>query len=199
LSPASIRVVHAVLGGAFGSAVRWDWISVSPVEQTRAPSVPRPNPVPPTAREAAAILTAAWQDPDWGALIWFAMTSGARRGEVCGLRWSQLDLDAGVAGFAASIAQVGGDVWEKDTKTHQHRRITLDAELVEVLREHRARCEERATAVDTEIRRDGFVFSPSPDCSARTNPDTVTQRYGRLAARLGIDTHLHSLRHYSAT
>ena len=53
---------------------------------------------------------------------------GARRGEICGLRWSQLDLDAGVAVFQASIGQIAGERWEKDTKTHQHRRVTLDAE-----------------------------------------------------------------------
>lgn len=113
LSAASIRVVHAVLSGAFNRAVRWGWIAVSPVEQTEPPSVPRPNPRPPTATEAAALLTEAWKDPDWGALVWFTMTTGARRGEVCGLRWSQLDLDAGVVGFECSVAQVAGQVWEK--------------------------------------------------------------------------------------
>jgi site-specific recombinase XerD len=43
------------------------------------------------------------------------------------------------------------------------------------------------------------VFSPVPGCSVQTNPDTVTQQYGWLGARLEIETHLHSLRHYSAT
>ncbi|MGE3796056.1 MAG: tyrosine recombinase XerC [Dehalococcoidia bacterium] len=199
LSAGSIRVVHAILSGAFGRAVRWGWIAVSPIEQTEAPAVPRPNPSPPSAAEAALILTEAGKDSDWGVLVLFTMTTGARRGEVCGLRWPQLDLDAGVVVFQGSIGQIAGEVWEKDTKTHQHRRVTLDAELVEVLREHRARLDERAAQLDTKVRRDGFVFSPVPDCSVQTNPDTVTQRYGRLAARLGIDTHLHSLRHYSAT
>ena len=199
LAAGSIRVVHAILSGAFLRAVRWGWIAVSPIEQTEPPSVPRPNPTPPTAAEAAAIVSDASKDPEWGALVWFAMTTGARRGEVCGLRWSQLDLDAGLAVFRSSIGQIAGEVWEKDTKTHQHRRVTLDPELVDVLRRHRALCDDRATALGTRVRRDGFVFSAAPDCSAKTNPDTVTQRYGRLAKRLGIDTHLHSLRHYSAT
>lgn len=199
LAAGSIRVVHAILTGAFLRAVRWGWIAVSPVEQTEPPAVPRPNPAPPTAAEAAAILDEAGKDPDWGVLVLFAMTTGARRGEVCGLRWAQLDLDAGVAVFKGSVAQIAGDVWEKGTKTHQHRRVTLDAELVDVLRAHRSRCDERAALLDTTVRRDGFVFSPAPDCSVRTSPNTVTQRYGRLAQRLGIDTHLHSLRHYSAT
>ncbi len=179
--------------------VRWGWLAVSPVEQTEPPSVSRPNPTPPTAAEAVVILTEAWRDPDWGMLVSLKMTTGARRGEICGLRWPQLDLDSGVAMFQGSIGQIAGDVWEKDIKTHQHRRVTLDPEIVEALRAHRARLEERAAALDTRIRRDGFVFSPVPDCSVRTSPNTLTQRYGRLAARLGIDTHLHSLRHYSAT
>ncbi|HXV93499.1 MAG TPA: site-specific integrase, partial [Pseudonocardia sp.] len=77
LAAGSIRVVHAILSGAFGRAVRWGWIAVSPVEQTEPPSVPRPNPRPPTAAQAALLLTEAWTDPDWGALVWFAMTTGA--------------------------------------------------------------------------------------------------------------------------
>lgn len=101
--------------------------------------------------------------------------------------------------FRASIGQIAGERWEKDTKTHQHRRVTLDAELVDVLRAHRARCDERAALVDAKIRRDGFVFSREVDCSTMLHPDSVTQRYGRLAHRVGIDTHLHCLRHYSAT
>jgi integrase len=129
----------------------------------------------------------------------FAMTTGARRGEICGLRWTQLDLDSGVAVFRASVGQIAGERWEKDTKTHHHRRVTLDDEMVAVLREHRARCEERARLLNTSVRRNGFVFSPAPDCTLMTNPDTLTQRYGRLAKRLGFHTHLHSLRHYSAT
>ena len=144
LSASSIRVIHAILSGAFIRAVRWGWIAVSPIEQTDPPPVPRPNPSPPTAAEAAALLTEAWADPDWGTLVMFAMTTGARRGEICGLRWAQLDLDTGVAVFRASVGQIAGERWEKDTKTHHHRRVTLDDEMVDVLREHRARCEERA-------------------------------------------------------
>ncbi len=66
LAAGSIRVVHAILSGAFMRGVRWGWIALSPVEQTEPPSTPRPNPAPPTAAEAAAILNEAWKDPDWG-------------------------------------------------------------------------------------------------------------------------------------
>jgi integrase len=127
------------------------------------------------------------------------MITGARRGELCGLRWQHVDLDAGVVTFERSIGQIAGQMWEKGTKTHQTRRVTVDSETVEILREHRQRCDERASSGGISVRPDGFVFSLTPDCSTQIRPDTITQRYGRLAKRLGIETNLHALRHYSAT
>jgi integrase len=87
------------------------------IEQTEPPSTPRPNPEPPTAAEAATLVTSAWAaDPDWGTLVLFAVTTGARRGEVSGLRWPHLDLDTGVVVFRGSVGQIAGQRWEKDTK-----------------------------------------------------------------------------------
>jgi integrase len=75
----------------------------------------------------------------------------------------------------------------------------LDTETVGALREHRRRCEARAASLGIQLRSDGFVFSDSPDSSTFKTPSAVTHRYERLADRLGIDTTLHKLRHYSAT
>jgi integrase len=98
-----------------------------------------------------------------------------------------------------SLAQVRQDQWEKDTKTHQQRRLALDAETVAVLAEHLARCQARAASIVVVLAPAAFVFSTAPDASTHLAPDLVTQRYSRLAARLSIETHLHALRHYSAT
>ena len=68
-----------------------------------------------------------------------------------------------------------------------------------MLAEHWERCQERAASVGEVLRRDAFVFSLVPDSSTHLVPSSVSQRYSRLAARLGIETHLHCLRHYSAT
>jgi integrase len=127
------------------------------------------------------------------------MTSGARRGELCALRWRHVDLTAGVVTLSRAISRDGGHREEKDTKTHQHRRLTLDPETVTALREHWERCSARAAAGGVVLGKDAFVFSLVPDGSVHLVPSSVSPRYARLARRLSIDTHLHNLRHYSAT
>jgi integrase len=200
LSGTTIRQVHFLLNGAFKRAVRWRWVGVNPIEQAEPPAGRKPQPHPPSAEEAARIVTEAWEDPKWGALVWLAITTGARRGELCALRWSNVDLDRGVLVIRQSLAKDGqGGWWLKDTKTHQQRRVALDAETVEVLMAHRENQREQLSLLELDKRTDAFVFSLEPDCSVFLIPETVTQRYGRMVERLGINTTLHGLRHYSAT
>src|SRR3712207_7276660 len=53
--------------------------SVNPAEHASKPSLPHPDPRPPTAEEAARLVQSAWsRHPDWGALVWLTMTTGAR-------------------------------------------------------------------------------------------------------------------------
>ena len=135
----------------------------------------------------------------WGVLVWLAMTTGARRGELCALRWDDLDLDRAVLNVRSAIAQEGSQTWEKDTKTHQQRRIALDQTTVGLLRAYRGQCDEFADALDVEIAASGRMFSSAPDHSTWLTPSSVSQRYARMCARLGWDMNIHELRHYSAT
>ncbi|MEO3778607.1 tyrosine-type recombinase/integrase [Micromonospora sp. B11E3] len=199
LADSSIRQIHGILSGACKRAVRWRWIGANPIEQAEPPSPARPDPHPPTPEQAARIAAAAWQDLDWGMLVWLALMTGARRGELCALRWDRIDFATGVLTIRSSIAQSGAKTWEKDTKTHQQRRITLDDQTMALLRAYLRRCTERAAALGFTLPTDARVFSLSPDGRTWLKPDTVTQRYARMCARLGWDMNIHQLRHYSAT
>ena len=53
--------------------------------------------------------------------------------------------------------------------------------------------------VGETLDRASFVFSAAPDRSRPRNPSAMSHRFKRLADRLGIDAHLHTLRHYAAT
>jgi len=129
--------------------------------------------------------------------VWLFMTTGARRGEVCALRWDRFDADAAVLVIRSSIGQRGKRTWEKDTKTHQQRRIALDSQTVALLVAYRRHCAERAGLAD--LPGNARNFSPMPDGSTWVKPDTVSQRYERMCGRIGWDMHVHQLRHYSAT
>lgn len=193
--------MHFILSGAFKRAVRWRWVSANPLGQAEPPAAPKPNPAPPTPAEAARILNEAWRDPDWGTFLWVAMTTGARRGELCAVRWSSVSLDEGRESIwlRHAIRKEGGRLVEAELKTHQQRRLALDTETVAALREQLARCRARGVSLGHQLQEDAFVFSGAPDGASFPKPDALTQRYERLAVRLGIDTTLHRLRHYSAT
>jgi integrase/DNA-binding transcriptional regulator YhcF (GntR family) len=199
LATSSIRQVHFCLSGALTRAVRWRWIAVNPLTQAEPPKAVKPNPDPPTSEQAAAIINEAFKDPAWGMLVWLAMTTGARRGELCALRLDLTDLRQAVLSIKTSIGQDGAATWEKDTKTHQQRRIALDEATVTLLRAYRDRCAADAQDLDVKIAPHGRLFSPEPDHGTWIKPSTVTQRYHRMCTRLGWDMHLHQLRHYSAT
>jgi integrase/DNA-binding transcriptional regulator YhcF (GntR family) len=199
LSASSIRQIHWVLSGAFRRAQRLRWIVSNPMELAEPPARTPPNPRPPTPEEAAQIINAAWTDPDWGTLIWFLMVTGLRRGELCAIRWRHLDLVSGVLHLERSIGQLGSETWEKDAKTHADRRIVLDAETLRLLTEHRYRSEARAKAFGSELNEHAFVYSLAPDSSRHLLPDSVSQKYSKMVKRLGLETSIHKLRHYSAT
>jgi integrase len=120
-----------------------------------------------------------------------------RRGELCGLRFARIDLDAEVIDLRRNW--VLGK--EKDTKTHQNRRIALDSETVTLLRQQRERVATRVSSLGQKFTDDLFVFTGTRTEDHKTPypPNAVTQRYKDMATRLEIKTHLHALRHYSAT
>jgi len=199
LSASSVRQAHWILSSAFARAVRWRWLGQNPIDGAEPPPAPAGNPSPPTPEEAVRLLAEAWKDPDWGAFVWTAMTTGARRGELCALKREDLDLDAHLLRVRAGLAYVDGGVERRGTKTHQQRRIALDEETVQVLREYVQRVDERAQQLGVTIAPGAYLFTLSPDGSTPLRPDTATHKYDRMAKRLSIRTTLHKLRHYSAT
>jgi integrase len=104
LASATVRQIHQIIRSALERAVRWQHLGVNKAAFAAAPSPSRPNPDPPSAAEAARILTAAWADPDWGMLLWLTMITGRRRGEVSALRWRHIDFERGQLQQSASRA-----------------------------------------------------------------------------------------------
>lgn len=201
LSASSVRQVHAVLRGAFAQAVRWGWISRNPAVDASPPKIRRKEITPPDMPDARRLMLAADEyDPDFGVLLRVLTATGARRGEVCGLRWSDIKFDEASMAIRRSVATVAGGTVEKDTKTHAARRIALDEATIAVLRHHRRRMEERATVALTELDPKAFVFTESADGARPLHPDSITGAFRRLCKRTGLTgVRLHDLRHFHAT
>ncbi|SFQ01469.1 Site-specific recombinase XerD [Amycolatopsis arida] len=201
MAASTVRQVHSIISGVLNAAVRWDWISSNPARIAQRPKQTPPQPDPPSPAQAAKLVDKAFElDEAWGTLVWLAMTTGMRRGEVCALRWSRVDLDEGIVEVRSSYTTLRGVGREKDTKTHQMRRIALDTETIVLLREHKNRCDELARSFGLPWSEDFYVFHEvSGDLTKPYSPESVSNRYKKMAKRLDIDTHFHALRHYSAT
>lgn len=129
-------------------------------------------------------------------MLWLTMTLGWRRGEICALRWSDIDL----AAATITIERSHWGLIEKKTKTNQVRRLSLDAYAVEQLAQHRDRCIADCSALELQLAANAFVFSSAPDRSTPRLPQSITHRYRRLATKVGLrSVRLHALRHYSAS
>ena len=125
-SASTIRQHHAILSGALGQAVKWGWCPVNVATMASPPTVHQRPIVPPSPKEVRAIVELAEQrNPILAALIMLAALTGARRGELCALKWRDVDLDTGTVRIARSILDLPGRVEEKATKSHQERTIAL--------------------------------------------------------------------------
>lgn len=201
LNPLSVRKCHAILSAAMRQAVRWGWIERSPIERSSPPSARAREIVPPTVAEVRKLLAACdgYHD-DLGSLIYVAVTTGCRRGELCGLRWGDIDFGKATVVVARSISDTPGNVSVKDTKTHQTRRLALDPTTVDVLRRHLARCTERAQMAGETIGSNAYVWSQTLDGSVPYRPDRVTAAFCSVRRRAGLPgVTLQGLRHFAAT
>jgi integrase len=197
----TVRRVHALIGAALHQAERWGYVDRNVARRASPPPVHAAQVEAPTPAEVQAVLAAAEAvEPTLAVLLLLAALSGARRGELCALRWPDVDFDASTLTIARSIFEVAGGGWaEKGTKTHQARTIGLDDLGLEALRRHRSAVDALADSLDLEVLPEGFVFSRSPVGAEPIRPDVVTKFMTRVAKAAGIDTHLHALRHFSAT
>jgi integrase len=201
MAASSVRQVHAILSGALSRAVVWGWISQNPARLATPPSVEKADVAPPAADEAARLLNVAQhEDAELGLFLRLAVVLGARRGELCALRWSDVDLQRGEVLIAGGVVRVHGQpLLDKPTKTHAKRRVAIGAGTLELLRVHRLAQAKDALACGAALHADAYVFSHVPDGTAPINPDGISHRFHRLAQRLGITCRLHDLRHFMVT
>jgi integrase len=207
LSPRSVRYVHVVISKALSDAVDADRLSRNvalKAKPPRAKTTRAPEQSWWSPSELARFLDATADEP-LGALWRVAAMTGMRRGEVCGLRWSDVDLDTGKVEVRQQLNVVrspgapdGGLVFSPRTKTdHGRRTIALDPGTVATLKRERTRQKENQLAVgagwaNTER---GLVFTEAD--GRPLDPESVAKTFVRRQGRLdGLPrARFHDLRH----
>ena len=203
--PLSAKTVHNVFGllhAALALAVGLEYVGRNVCDVKAAkPSRPAASQHAGTALTDDEIrrLLGAAGITRWGAFIVLALATGARRGELCGLSWSDVDMDARKLRIQRLLSQTKGCVELKDTKTHRERTIGLSSWALEALRRQRVmQAEDRLRAPVGLYFESGAVFAT--ELGERITPMSATKAFGRIARAAGISTQrLHDTRHTVAS
>jgi integrase len=199
LSPTSVRRIHATLHKALSDAVRWGRLPRNPADQSDPPR--------PATREMSiwspaqlkSFLESVRSDRLFAAWL-LAATTGMRRGEVLGLRWSDVDLDAGTVTVRQIRTVARYEVLTLTPKTDRAQRsIAVDPATVAALRAHRvAQFEERLALGDAYNESGGLVFTHED--GAPIHPERFTGWFRQLCGRSGLPPiRLHDVRHSYVT
>ncbi len=202
LSGSSVAKCHGIVHRALAQAVRWGWVPVNVADAASPPRAETPDLAPPDPEQVRRMLAAVVErQPMFATFLAVAAATGARRGEVCALRWSDLQLgDEPSVTIGRALVHGQHQIHERATKTRRVRRVALDPATAAVLAAHKRRCKEAAFACGVRLAPDAFLFSTDPAFQIAWRPDGVTQRFSRLRAQLGIEgVRLHDLRHLVAT
>jgi integrase len=202
LSPTTVRLVHAALHRALSQAAAWGLIAFNPAERVKAPRPARREFRVLSPEEVRRLLEAVKAGaPDCYPMIATLVLTGMRLSEAVGLRWQDVDLEAGVIRVVRTLRWVGGRWVEGEPKTAAGRRqIPIPAELVSLLKEHRvAQLEARLRAGAGWSTEFGELVFPT-----RTGrpvlPGNLRVALARLCRAAGLEPiRVHDLRHTHAT
>ena len=201
--PATVLRFHTLLRAAFAQAVRWGWVDRNPVERATPPSVRRDEVRPPAIDDVVKVLDAAARsrNPENALVFRLLAALGCRRGEVCGLQWGDVELDAEPprATIRRAVVEVGGDLMVQGTKTHAQRTVGLDDVTTQMLAAHRQAVVELAEDGGYTVQPEDFVFQRSPGSEEPLPPARISQAWQRLCKELGVKARLHDLRHLQAS
>jgi integrase/predicted RNA-binding Zn-ribbon protein involved in translation (DUF1610 family) len=200
LSPATVRRIHATLHRACRDAVRWGRLAVNPVATTDPPrGQAKQRDLPAWSKEQlVAFLSSVSDDRLFALWRLFAMT-GCRRGEVLGLRWDDLDMEAATITIARSRVPLGATVQLCEPKTQRSRRtIALDATTLQALRDHAARQADEQAAAKETWTDSAYIFTYAD--GEPLDPHRVSKEFLLRLRQAALPViPLHGLRHTYAT
>lgn len=202
LAPASIISYHRTLSSIMSRAVKWGYIQINPADAAEKPRLGHHEASFLDEVEARQLLELLQAEPiRWRALVTFDLLSGLRRGELLGLRWQDVDLDAHTITIRQTSNYLPGKgIYVSTPKTAGSARpLLLSTAAIMMLLEYKQwQDRQRETVGDAWKDQDGRVFTN--ELGAPVFPDSMTQWFSAFIARSGMPkVTVHSLRHTYAT
>jgi integrase len=202
LSPRTVRYIHTITHRALKDAVKWGRLARNAADAANPPSATatgRPDSVTWTADQLRTFLDGTRNNSRHGTAYLLLATTGLRRGEALGLRWRDLDLDAGRASIRQTVIAIKHTAVFGTPKTAKGRRtVTLDAGTVAALREHRKRQAAERLQMGAGWTDADLVFCQVD--GTMLHPERFTRGFSEAVQRLRLPAiRLHDLRHGWAT
>jgi integrase len=210
LSALSVHHHHAILSAALTQGVKWDWIPDSPARKASPPSPASTRKLVTPNREQVGqlISTAEMTDPMMAAAIALAWITGARRGELCALRWSDVEfglipiddseglLEVATIRIERSLSEVGEQVTEKGTKTGRGRCVGIDGRSAALLRRYQGWQTSLSADAQSPLVEDPYVLSDSANAGRPVRPSIITDRFTKLRKAAKVEgVRFHDIRH----
>ncbi|MFZ0058690.1 MAG: tyrosine-type recombinase/integrase [Acidimicrobiales bacterium] len=181
LSTSTVRRLHAVLSAALHTGERWGWIINSPARRASPPTARPREFVIPTPKQLGLLYQEALKrDRVLATAVGLAALTGARRGELCALKWSDVNLSVGRIRIARSISSVGDRLLEGPTKTHAIRDVAIDEFALQLLRDRWDGMREVAKQAQVDLVEDPYVLSRAIDGEKFLDPNSLTSSFSRL-------------------
>jgi integrase len=199
LSPRTVQYVHVTLHKALKQAVMDGLIPRNAIEAVKPPQVRREE-MRPLAPEQVKVLLQATRDERLEALYVLAVTTGLRQGELLGLKWEDVDLEAGTLQVRRTLATAKGGPQLTAPKTKGSRRtVRLTQSAVNALRSHLERQLGEIDKAGSLWRENGLIFA-SETGDPLDRRYVTTHRFKPLLKRAGLpQIRFHDLRHTCAT
>jgi integrase len=198
ISSTTVRRIHATLMSALSYAVRTGTLNRNPAAYVDLPRSPRVEMQSWSAQQLATFLDSITADRQH-ALFLLLATTGLRRGEALGLRWSDIDRDRSMLRVEQQLVVVGARTMFGPPKSRAGRRIVaLSSSLIDAL-ERQQQHQRRDLARDTDDDPSSGLGFTDPDGGA-LSPAAVSRRFQQLAKQANVPViRLHDLRHTSAS
>jgi integrase len=197
LAPRTVGHIHRVLKQALGQAVKWELLTRNPADAVDPPKVDwkpmQTYDIPQTAELIEAVRDTPMFIP---ALL--AVLCGLRRGEICALRWRNVDLAASQISVVESLEQTKTGLRFKSPKSGKGRTVALSATMVEELRTYRVRRAQELLRLGIGLSDDDLVIAHED--GSIVQPIYISQHWARTIRKTPL-AHLrfHDLRHAHAT